>query len=1016
MKTRTSQHKISLVCCSILSGAITSTAVQADDIDVYLLPPQDPVAPNVLFILDESGSMGWDSPTRMSELKEAMVNVLSDTNNDHINAAIYSYTSRSHPTQVAHEFALIREERTDMISAVNNLSPSGWTPSVHALASGIRTYIDGFNDGTTTISSPIAPEDEAAGNWCKPNMIVFMSDGDPNSNRYETDLGNDLELDTNPAQYRTLAGSLGNCDNSTTETPYKNAFNAITNRNTDTVFDGACTGEIVTRGKDIDLRTGGLWDKDKPDTDRDESKQNILTYAIGMKMPGETNNRTQYMNYIAHKGGGKYINGDNADELTTAFQTALNDAKTTITYSYNAPAIPFQADNAAISGNAMYLPLFEPSVTDFWKGSIKKYHITYNNGFTVRGRSNVATATSNLEGGGLSGGDCVDREAILLADSTDYWNNTGSSDGGNPLKGGAASNMAVSSGNDRALYTDTGLSSGEDLVTDDNRIHPDNHESNSGSDILTNTLLGAANNAEAVELLNWIAWTDADKSHEGEMGAPLHTQPQVAGNFILISTVEGILHAFNKDSDEGDEAWAYMPSELLSTIKRAKANVSLIDEDSNSFSSPMYGLDGPMTIYEANNKTYVVVGQRRGGRGYYTLDITNPAAPKFAWKIIGGTTAGFDKLGQTWSKPVFAKLEINGGTEQEVLIFGGGYDPAQDSATSRTNDSMGNAIFIVNATTGSNIYTISNSGSDLNIAEMQNSIASDILPVDINTNGFTDRIYAAGVGGRIVRIDIPDSALGGASPTGGIIADINEGQTDYRRFFNTPEVGYYKRGGLQFLSLMLTTGNRAKPVGNGDADNNRLFTIKDFNVWGPPASSYVKIITTELFDGSVNLDADTTNDVSNIYGIDMDATTDGIQAPKGWYISFDSGEKGFSSVKIYDYAVLFSTFNGLKNLSTDSCVPSTTCSTSYLYALNMLNGKPRFSDLTGVDGRIELKSPGMPPAPQLLFPQTEVANPDDPDKPLIRMGGTVDAIVGLEKVFSWDDKFHPVSWEEVIED
>ncbi|WP_457668184.1 VWA domain-containing protein [Thiolapillus sp.] len=1016
------QRTLSVAISALLAGTIATTASRADDIDVYLMPPQDPVSPNVLFILDESGSMGWGTPTRMSELKAAMLNVIDDEQNDYINAAIMAYTSRTHPTKVIHEFALIKNKRSDMKAAVNNLTPSDWTPSVHALAAGMRTYINDFNDGSTTLQSPVTHLTDPVNNWCRPNFIIFMSDGSPNHNRYEGDLGNDLDIrrSPNPDQYRNISGNLGDCERNRNETPYKNHYNGnyINDSGNPRSRGGSCTKEIVSRGKNIDLRTGGLWDSDNPETDRDESIQNIVTYAIGMKMPDDDSDRTQYMQYIAYHGGGKYINGNNADELTAAFQQALNDAKTTIPYTYNAPAIPFQTDNAAISGDAMFLPLFEPSVTDFWKGNIKKYHIEYNNGFTVRGRSNVATETGLISKGGLhSDGTCVDKDAILLSDTTDYWNNTGSSDNGKALEGGAASNMAVSGTNKRALYTDIGLSSGSDLIADANRIHPENHSSADGSDKLTNSILGVDNDTEAIALLNWIAWTDTDPSHEGEMGAPLHTQPQVVGNYVLVSTVEGILHAFNKASDAGDEAWAYMPSELLNTIKRAKANVSLIDENSNNFSSPLYGLDGPMTIYEANNKTYVVVGQRRGGRGYYALDVTNPAAPKFAWKIIGGTTTGFNNLAQTWSKPIFAKVEIDDGTAQEVLIFGGGYDPAQDNQTSRSDDSMGNSLFIVNATTGAKIYEISDSGSDLDIADMKNSIASDILTIDINTNGITDRIYAAGVGGRIIRVDIPDKGMGGASPSGGIIADINDGQSNYRRFFNTPEVAYFKRGGLQFLSLMLTSGNRAKPVGRdgtGDVDTNRFYTIKDTAVWGPP-SDYTTVTTSDLFNASANIDNNASNDTNNIYAVDMDDTTDGIQAPKGWYVNFDTGEKGFSRAKVYDYAVLFTTFNGVKHISSDSCLPSKTCSTSFFYSLNMLNGKAKFADLTGIDGRIELKTPGMPPAPQLLFPQTEVENPDPDGDPLVRMGGTVDALVGLEKVASWKDRFHPVSWEEVTE-
>ena len=77
-----------------------SAAVQADDIEIYLTPPPNPVPPNVLFILDESGSMDSTThtatgthSTRIDDLKNALTNILNDPDNDNINAAIMAYTT-----------------------------------------------------------------------------------------------------------------------------------------------------------------------------------------------------------------------------------------------------------------------------------------------------------------------------------------------------------------------------------------------------------------------------------------------------------------------------------------------------------------------------------------------------------------------------------------------------------------------------------------------------------------------------------------------------------------------------------------------------------------------------------------------------------------------------------------------------------------------------------------------------------------------------------------------------------
>jgi hypothetical protein len=61
--------------------------------------------------------------------------------------------------------------------------------------------------------------------------------------------------------------------------------------------------------------------------------------------------------------------------------------------------------------------------------------------------------------------------------------------------------------------------------------------------------------------------------------------------------------------------------------------------------------------------------------------------------------------------------------------------------------------------------------------------------------------------------------------------------------------------------------------------------------------------------------------------------------------------------------------------------------------------------LSNSDRQVELKISGLPPAPSLMFP-------DDAGK----LGGKVVAIVGLKSPAWWPDRFHPVSWEEVIDE
>lgn len=243
------------------------------------------------------------------------------------------------------------------------------------------------------------------------------------------------------------------------------------------------------------------------------------------------------------------------------------------------------------------------------------------------------------------------------------------------------------------------------------------------------------------------------------------------------------------------------------------------------------------------------------------------------------------------------------GTITDILVFAGGYDTDQDAATSRLDDDEGNAIYIISASDGTLLRTISDTGPSLSIADMDNGIAGDILPIDINSNGITNRLYASDIGGRIIRIDIPDGDFSSTTLTRGIIADINTNTLDYRRFFNTPEIGYFNRGGYQYLAIMLGTGNRPSPPDNVITD--RFDMIKDPAVWTAP-STYVTVANADLFDTTDNIiqDGSTSNQIQ---------PRQDILTASGWFIDFRTAEKSFSKAILYNYSVLFATYSAVRS-------------------------------------------------------------------------------------------------------
>jgi len=619
---------------------------------------------------------------------------------------------------------------------------------------------------------------------------------------------------------------------------------------------GRCAGEIARWALSTDLKTGGAWDHPINNPTGTLRQQNIVIHTVGMgpaSVAGD--NRRIFMEYVANEGGGNYYPGNNAAALTSAFQAILNQAKASIPYTYTAPTVPFDQNNTAIS------ELSNPANPN----SAKK--------IVIRDANNNPVLDPNF----------------LFVNSVDKWNSAGSGDNGDPVVGGAASNMAVTSPAKRNLYTwlsgnTTDLTDASNLVDKANASLDatvlGNLAANSDLNALGSTFTDRKN-----KLLDWLTWAadltlpdgnggNVVVSHKNEMGAPLHPQPVVirkgSTELVFITTTEGILHAF--DATTGEEKWAYMPEELLDTVagtfvsdwnfsKPHDQNTGepIPSNDHGHVTLPQYGLDGPLMSYETGGKTYLLMGMRRGGRNYYALDITNPLQPEFAWKIEGGT-GDFTRLGQTWSKPIFTKIELNGANAQEVLIFGGGYDPGQDDSfvdnnsdgvfnsgdtpIARSPDAMGNIIYIVNPRTGARIAKFDD--SDMVEGDMDNAIAADILPVDINANGVTDRLYAAGVGGRIIRVDIPDKALASVvnpgnpaqawKPSATVVADVNldsngndQPGNEFQRFFNTPEVAYFNKGGLQYLALMIASGHRPQPL-SGSVTHDRFYMIKRYSL------------------------------------------------------------------------------------------------------------------------------------------------------------------------------------------
>ncbi|MGH8523722.1 MAG: pilus assembly protein, partial [Gammaproteobacteria bacterium] len=457
---------------------------------------------------------------------------------------------------------------------------------------------------------------------------------------------------------------------------------------------------------------------------------------------------------------------------------------------------------------------------------------------------------------------------------------------------------------------------------------------------------------------------------------------------LFVTSNDGYLHAV--DTDDGAELFSFVPKEMLARLKTLRADPPL------NASGREYGLDGPMTVWIKENAAaadpdrdiepgegdhvYLYFGERRGGRNYYAVDVTNRDAPELLWKIEAGV-GDFKELGETWSAPKHTKVKI-GTSEKDVLIFGGGYDPIQESATVPVDDGQGRAIYMVDAETGGRLWWTGNDAllpaPDLGFVEMTNSIPANVRVIDVDRDGLADRMYAADLRGQLWRFDINNGASGSGLVSGALMAQLQKTsasatpntEADNRRFFSEPDAALIVPPGKpSFMSVSIGSGSRAHPLNLVTQD--RFYVVRDPNPLRKPVAYPSALTEADLYD------------VTDVIKFTSEQQLD-LDNAHGWRINLVDittneffGEKVLNEAVNFGGVVLFGTFTPVATQSASACAPAT--GTGRIYALNILNGNPVYNldqvgddkDLKRTDRATDLVHSGIPPDIIIFFPEPE---------------------------------------------
>jgi type IV pilus assembly protein PilY1 len=368
-------------------------------------------------------------------------------------------------------------------------------------------------------------------------------------------------------------------------------------------------------------------------------------------------------------------------------------------------------------------------------------------------------------------------------------------------------------------------------------------------------------------------------------------------------------------------------------------------------------------------KTVLIGGLRQGGKGYYALDITNPAAasyPGYLWEYpIEGDAASLALLGESWSEPVITKVKVKIGTvtyERWVAIVGGGYAVTGDpnNAGYAAANPAGRGIFMIDVKTGKLLAKKVFGVGAGQVPTMVYAIPSTPAVLDLDFDGFADVVYVGDLGGNMWKWVI--SAPGG-DPVNDVTADITQPSWPFKKFFTTPGVTigastFYKSvfypPAATFVGKKLWlawgTGERTNlrfvdPNTGSTADNNRLYAMKDldpYEVSAPPLATLTE----------ANLDANPS-----------DTSCNALSTGKvGYYIVAQNSEKFVTNFEIFSFYIFAGAFT--PTVTTDPCASG---GTAALYVTKIDCGAGFFPNTVSPTPRRLTLGAGMPTDPRLTI-------------------------------------------------
>jgi hypothetical protein len=324
---------------------------------------------------------------------------------------------------------------------------------------------------------------------------------------------------------------------------------------------------------------------------------------------------------------------------------------------------------------------------------------------------------------------------------------------------------------------------------------------------------------------------------------------------VYVGANDGMLHGFNAET--GKEAWAYIPSMLLSSLP----NLAVNPYKSN------YYVDGSLNVGDVefpNGKwrTLLVGSLGAGGKGLFAVNVTKPGGQnnpkqKVLWELYD------DDMGYVFGPTSIVKLN----DDKWYAVNGNGFNSGSSKAV----------LYITNVKDGTIKKKV--------IIPNENLGLSAPAFVDFNGDGKADLAYAGDLQGDMWRIDLTNMA----AITTAKVFDGNANQP----ISTAPKVAKHPLGGFW---LQFGTGRSYDAT---DINNNiqAIVGIRDNGLM------LNAIKPTDLLKRTLSAPVtytDQNNQVTDRVVRTIVAASANISTQKGWMIELPAGEKLLTSPQLRD--------------------------------------------------------------------------------------------------------------------